>query len=65
MVCFSHNLGLHVFIQSSLVTIMAENNLESKTLADIFEKSIKQFITTRESFLPFYIKIFSDGQRIQ
>lgn len=63
MVYFSHNLGLHVFIQSSLETIMDENNLESKTLVDIFEKSIKQFIATRESFLPLYIKHFSDGHR--
>lgn len=63
MECFSHDLGLHVFIQNSLVTVMAENNIESKTLTDIFEKSIKQFVATRESFLPLYIKNFSDGHR--
>lgn len=63
MAYFSHNLDSHVFIQSSLVIIVAENNLESKTIVDIFEKSIKQFIATRESFLPLYIKNFSDGQR--
>ena len=42
---------------------MIENNSESKTLADIFEKSIKEFIAPHESFLPLYIKNFSDGHR--
>ncbi|MCV0412355.1 hypothetical protein [Nitrosarchaeum sp.] len=42
---------------------MDETSLESKTFADIFEKSIKQFINNRESFLPLVIKNFSDGNR--
>ncbi|MBS3925818.1 MAG: hypothetical protein KGZ34_03905 [Nitrosarchaeum sp.] len=40
-----------------------DETLESKTFADIFEKSIKQFIDNRESFLPLVIKNFSDGNR--
>lgn len=40
-----------------------DKTLESKTFADIFEKSIKQFINNRESFLPLVIKNFSDGNR--
>ena len=42
---------------------MEEINPESKSLSDIFEKSTKQFIVNRESFLPLYIKNFSDVQR--
>lgn len=38
-----------------------DETLESKTFADIFEKSIKQFIDNHESFLPLVIKNFSDG----
>lgn len=42
---------------------MDETSLESKTFADIFEKSIKQFINNHESFLPLVIKNFSDENR--
>ncbi len=38
-------------------------NQESKTVAEIFEKNIKEIIKNRESFLPLFIKGFSDIHR--
>jgi len=39
------------------------SNKESKTIAEIYEKNIKEVIKNRESFLPLFIKGFSDIHR--
>ncbi|MDH5463153.1 MAG: hypothetical protein OEY17_05120 [Nitrosopumilus sp.] len=36
---------------------------EFNTLTEIFERNIKQILNNRESFLPLFIKNFSDGHR--
>ena len=38
-------------------------SVETDTIAGIFEKNVKQIIKKRESFLPFYVKGFSDAHR--
>jgi len=42
---------------------MEEDNSEFNTLTEIFERNIKQIMNNRESFLPLFIKNFSDGHR--
>ncbi|MCA9827244.1 MAG: hypothetical protein KC444_02470 [Nitrosopumilus sp.] len=42
---------------------MAKEDLEFNTLTEVFEKNIKQILNNRESFLPLFIKNFSDGHR--
>ncbi|EIJ65486.1 hypothetical protein BD31_I0731 [Candidatus Nitrosopumilus salaria BD31] len=42
---------------------MPNENLEFATLTEIFEKNIKQIMNNKESFLPLFIKNFSDGHR--
>ena len=42
---------------------MPNENLEFAILTEIFEKNIKQIMNNRESFLPLFIKKFSDGHR--
>ena len=51
------------FIQNHSKDNMSNENLEFTTLTEIFEKNIKQIMNNRESFLPLFIKNFSDGHR--
>jgi len=52
-----------LFIRSPSRHGMAKEDLEFNTLTEVFEKNIKQILNNRESFLPLFIKNFSDGHR--
>jgi hypothetical protein len=48
-----------------MFTMRPEKNksLENNTLVEVFEENVRQVIKKSESFLPFYIKWFSDMHR--
>ena len=50
-----------LFIENHSKYNLVKENLEFNTLTEIFEGNIKQILNNRESFLPLFIKSFSDG----